>query len=194
MSNELAHDTHVLTVRAARGTARGKAKMYCPIRLVQTHFSLLGALVSLGLNNDNALSLIEEAKHKRRRYVFAGLGNNECFVVVPDSRGEVQIWEAMIGQAKPRRDEAEAFILAQRAELQRYIATGCFSARRLLQGPPHDRRPHETRLNADRAEARQARSYPARILAAATLSIARGWALACEDAGRAVVAAGLRIA
>jgi len=116
MNNELARGNVALTARAARGPARGKAKLYCPIRLVQTHYSLLGALGSLGLNNDQALSLIEEAKHERRRYVFASLANKECFVVAPDSRGVVQIWQAMIDHAKPRRDEAEAFIVAQRAE------------------------------------------------------------------------------
>jgi len=116
MNNELARGNEVLAARAARKPARGKAKLYCPIRLVQTHHSLLGALLSLGLNNDEALLLIEEAKHERRRHVFASLANEECFVVVPDSRGEVQIWQAMIGHAKPRRDEAEAFIVAQRAE------------------------------------------------------------------------------
>ena len=99
MSNELAHRTVALTARAARGPARGNAKLYCPVQLVQTHYSLLGALVSLGLNNDDALYLIEDAKHKRRRYIIANPGNNECFVVVSDSRGVVQIWQAMTAPA-----------------------------------------------------------------------------------------------
>ena len=57
MNNELARGNEVLAARAARKPARGKAKLYCPIRLVQTHHSLLGALLSLGLNNDEAYSL-----------------------------------------------------------------------------------------------------------------------------------------
>jgi hypothetical protein len=114
--NELAHHTVLSTARAASWTGAGKAKLYCPVQLVQTHYSLLGALVSLGLNNDDALSLIEDAKHKRRRHIIANPGNNECFVVVSDSRGVVQIWQAMTDHAKPRRSEAEAFIVDQRAQ------------------------------------------------------------------------------
>ena len=97
-----------------RVRAPGKARVYCPIRLVQTHHSLLGALVSVGLEHDEALALIEDAKVKQCRYIFANPGNGDCFVVVSDSGGVVQIWQAMTDDAKPGRGEAEAFIMAQR--------------------------------------------------------------------------------
>jgi hypothetical protein len=98
----------------ARGAAPRKAKLYCPIHFVQTHHSLLGALLSVGLNHEDALVLVENAKVKQRRCIIANAGNSQCFVIKHDSEGVIEIWQAMTDRATPRRTDAEAFVMAQR--------------------------------------------------------------------------------